>query len=349
MKEKIDEQTAIQALQDWLQKIPFIQVVRSVKQNQQPGGPDFQADLRIGDRSIKLLVEVKSNGQPRLARQAVYALKNWLADRPDTYGIFIAPYISQEAAAICQEEGIGYLDLAGNCHLSFDTVYIHQQSYPNSLAQRRDHRSLYSPKAERILRVLLTDPQHSWKTETLANAAGVSLGQVANVKKLLTDREWLLSEATGIRLSAPRALLDEWSQQYKFRRNKVNDYYAMAEVSEIEYQLAEACQLKNINYALTGFSGAARLAPAVRYQRGMAYLDGGLGDLVDTLGWKSVESGANISLLAPYDEGVFYGTRDVNGVQVASPVQVYLDLQSYRGRGQEAAQAVRKEIEKAWL
>src|SRR5689334_22617979 len=143
MKEINYEQTAIQALQDWLQKIPFVRVVKSVKQNQQPSGPDFQADLRIGDRSIKMLVEVKSNGQPRLARQAVYALKNWLADRPDTYGIFIAPYISQEAAAIFRDEGIGYLDLAGNCHLSFDTVYIHQQGYPNSLAQRRDHRSLY--------------------------------------------------------------------------------------------------------------------------------------------------------------------------------------------------------------
>src|SRR3990172_8194918 len=151
MKEKIDEQTAIQALQDWLQKIPFIQVVRSVKQNQQPGGPDFQANLRIGDRSIKLLVEVKSNGQPRLARQAAYELKNWITDHPDLYGIFIAPYISKDAATICQEEGIGYLDLAGNCHLSFDTVYIHQQGYPNPQVQRRDLRSLYSPKAERIL------------------------------------------------------------------------------------------------------------------------------------------------------------------------------------------------------
>jgi hypothetical protein len=194
----------------------------------------------------------------------------------------------------------------------------------------------------------LTDSQRSWKTEALANAADVSIGQVANVKKLLTDREWLSSETSGIRLSNPSALLDEWSLQYKFRRNKVNDYYAMAEVSEIEYQLAETCQQKSINYALTGFSGAARLAPAVRYQRGIAYLDGGLDDLVDALGWKSVESGANVTLLAPYDEGVFYGTRDVNGMRVVSPVQVYLDLQSYRGRGQEAAQAVRKEIEKAW-
>jgi hypothetical protein len=61
-----------------------------------------------------------------------------------------------------------------------------------------------------------------------------------------------------------------------------------------------------------------------------------------------VTSGATVSLLVPYDEGVFYDSREVDGTQLVSPVQIYLDLQNYRNRGQEAAQAIRKGIEQSW-
>jgi len=92
-----------------------------------------------------------------------------------------------------------------------------------------------------------------------------------------------------------------------------------------------------IQYALTGFSAAARLAPMVRYQRVTAYVNEDPGDLVKTLGLKEVSSGANVTLLSPYDEGVFYGAADINGIRIVSSVQAYLDLIGYRGRGEEAA------------
>lgn len=345
MKAQMGKQAAIQALLDCLKKVPFLRVEAV---NEGLEGVDFLVVLRVQDRPVTVLAEYKDSGQPRLTRQAVFELKNYLAERPMAYGVFIAPYISPAAAAICQEAGIGYLDLAGNCHLTIETVYVHQEGYPNPLPQRRDLRSLYSPKAERILRVLLTLPQRSWKTGALAEAAEVSFGQVANVKKLLADREWLLSDAAGIRLNKPGALLDEWVQQYRYLRNQVTDYYAMTDVSESEYQLAETCQRLGLRYALTGFSGAARLAPMVRYQRALAYVQGNLAVLADALGWKPVPSGANISLLVPYDKGVFYGAQDIDGVQTVAPVQIYLDLQNYRGRGQEAAEALRKEMQKSW-
>ncbi len=36
---------------------------------------------------------------------------------PDAYGIFVAPYVCERAAAVCKEAGIGYLDLGGTCRL----------------------------------------------------------------------------------------------------------------------------------------------------------------------------------------------------------------------------------------
>ena len=338
---------AILALRDCLEEILFLQLVEVSKAKNEIG-PDFLFKVRIQDRSLTILGECKNSGQPRLARQAAFQIRDWLAKGLGEYGVFIAPYISPQAAAVCKEAGIGYFDLAGNCLLSFETIYVHREGKPNPRVQRRELHSLYMPKAERILRVLLTRPQQNWKTKSLAETAQVSFGQVSNVRKLLADREWLAQTESGIRLNNPGAVLDEWATQYRFRRNQIVDYYALAETSECEYRLAEACQSDGIRYALTAFSGAARFAPAVRYQRAIAYIDGNPDSLADILGWKRVTSGANVSLLVPYDEGVFFGSHEMNGVWLAAPIQIYLDLQEIHGRGQEAALALRKIIEQSW-
>ena len=347
MKIKMGEEAAFQALKECLEEIPFFQLA-DVPTVENASRPDFRMGVRIQNRSLTILAEYKPSGQPRLARDAALQIKHWLDNGQGDYGVFTAPYISPEAAAICKDAGIGYLDLAGNCLLSFETIYVYREGKPNSNIQRRELRSLYSPKAERILRVLLSRPQQSWKTETLAEAAKVSFGQVANVKKFLEDREWLAPNGDGIRLKNLGAVLDEWAAQYRFGRNQLVDYYALTEVSECEYQLAEACQRQGMRYALTAFSGAARLAPAVRYQRAVVYVEGDMNALTVSLGWKPVTSGANVSLLVPYDEGVFFDSREMDGTQLVTPVQIYLDLQNYRNRGQEAAQAIRKGIEQSW-
>jgi Transcriptional regulator, AbiEi antitoxin, Type IV TA system len=72
----------------------------------------------------------------------------------------------------------------------------------------------------------------------------------------------------------------------------------------------------------------------------MAYVDGDAGDVAASLGLKPVSSGANVTLLEAYDAGVFYASQEIKGARVVSPVQLYLDLMSFRGRGEEAAAAV---------
>jgi hypothetical protein len=124
----------------------------------------------------------------------------------------------------------------------------------------------------------------------------------------------------------------------------VRDYYSLQEPEAFEESLGRACTEEGRRYALTAFSVAARLAPAVRYRRGVAYAEGDLERLVARLELRPVESGANVRLLGPYDEGVFYASRVVGGVAVVSPVQAYLDLQGAGGREEEAARALLEEV-----
>jgi len=339
------EKRAIEALNSCLTRVPFLKIEDIVREpSEKEVKPDLLVKIELPDSEKYLVVEIKSNGQPRLAREAVNQLLRYRDLYPGAYGVFMAPYISPKAAEICIKEEIGYVDLAGNCRLCFGQVYIQQEGKPNLFAKKRDLRSLYSPKAERVLRVLLNNPRRSWKIKDLANEAQVSLGQVSNVKKLLMDREWIQTETSGFALNEPRELLREWAENYSFRRNQVRDYYSLKSVAEIESGLAEICNRKALKYALTGFSGAARLSPAVRYQRAIAYVEQDDEDLLSQLGLKRVSSGANLSLLSPYDSGVFYGSRVIDSIRIASPIQIYLDLSGFRGRGEEAANALLDQV-----
>lgn len=333
------------ALRSCLKNVPFLEI-RSVAEK--PGEndlrPDLLVELNLSGNEQSLLVETKRSGQPRLAREAANQLLRDQKRYPGAYGVFAAPFVSPKAAEICFKEEIGYVDLSGNCRLCFDRIYIEKQGNPNRFAEKRDLRTLYSPKAQRVLRAILSNPKKAWKTKELSEEARVSLGQVSNVRKLLTDREWIRTKPEGFVLSEPEALLLEWAENYNYQKNRVRSFYTLKAAPEFEADLASVFKRENLTYALTSFSGAARLAPAVRRQRAIAYVEEGRVDLASLLGLKEVPSGANVSLLTPYDDGVFYGASEIDGIRVASPIQVYLDLSSSRGRGEEAAAALLEEV-----
>jgi len=337
---------AEEALMKCLGQVPFATVEPIPELDPISGKrPDLQYKLRAPEFDQLLLIEIKSTGQPKPVREGVNQILRYKKLNPDSYGVIVAPYISTRSASICLKEGVGYLDFAGNCFLSFQQVYISKEGQPNPFGQERSLRSLYAPKASRILRVLLANPiEKIWKVKELCKESDVSIGLVSNVKKLLDEREWIEDHKVGFSLSDPGALLREWSENYSYRKNRIRDFYSLQGISEIESQIAEACSEADVEYALTGFSGAARMAPAVRYQRVMSYVGEGIDRLSRRLELKKVGSGANISLLEPYDEGVLYGSKEVDGILVASPIQVYLDIKGFRGRGEEAAEALLEQV-----
>jgi len=159
--------------------------------------------------------------QYRLVREGVNQLLRYKEYYPDSYGLVAAPFISSRSASICLQEGVGYLDFAGNCYLSFQQVYIRIEGQPNPFGRDRSLRSLYAPKASRILRVLLANPiDRIWKVKELGEESGVSIGLVSNVKKLLDEREWIEDHEVGFSLSDPGALLREWAENYSYRNSR---------------------------------------------------------------------------------------------------------------------------------
>ena len=330
--------------------VPFIELLDS-KSEAMTG--DKEVDLlisaRVSGKPAKFLIEVKSQGEPRVVRMAIAQLKDYLRDEKDSYGILVAPFLSDASRQICKEAGVGCLDLAGNAFLSFRNLFIDRSGNPNPLPVSRASRSIFSPKSSRVLRVLLSDPSKRWYVEELSREAGISIGLTSRVKQSLLSLEWIKEENKSFYLAKPEEALGQWANNYSYTKSPSISYYSGLAEEELEAAVMVECDKRNLRYGLALFSGARRVAPFVRFMRSFFFIDGSIEDVASALQFKKVESGANVTLLQPYDEGVFYGLQAINGVNIVSDIQLYLDLKGYKGRGEEAAQAIyEKRIKPKW-
>lgn len=349
------EKVAQERLREVLSSVPFVTLASPESPSANPDGVDFTVNLDAAREPWTLVCEVKSLGQPRHVREAVYQLRRHLTFMPNRrrYGVFIAPYLSEESIAVLREESLGYLDLAGNCLLSFDSVFIERRGAPNPSVRRRALRELFAPKASRILRVLLKDPAQPWRVTDLAESAGVSLGQASNVRRALIDREWAVVDPSGIRLKKPAAVLDAWRGEYKAPVFYETHYYTLLHGEPLQNAIRAVFtdDSANQHVLLASFSAARWLAPFARVPGHFLYADMEGDALLKTaLKLESVPRGANVIVTHPKDDGVFIDRQQLaNGLWSTGPVQTYLDLAIAGDRGQEAADHLRREIlEPAW-
>lgn len=338
---------AVRALAAHLADVDFVKL-----QLQTETSRAFDADavlrMRIGRESRALILQVKSSGEPQAIRAAVQQLARATATMPRAYGIVCAPFLSSRSTEICRENKVGYVDLVGNCLLAFDHVYIRgKNDGARSPIPRRTLRSLFAPKAARVLRAMIEQPRRNWKLVELAEVAGVSIGQTSNVKQLLERRELIKIAATGISLSDPRALLEEWTDFEKTKKTTVHAFYSPEPVRALERTIADVNDQDRC--VLTEFSAASFLSRTpIRYSRTTAYVRGDVDEVARRFGLKRVDSGSNVHLFDVRDEGVLFGTRTVEGVETVSPLQCYFDLLRVRGRGSEAAESVLAAIQESW-
>lgn len=343
LKEVEVSEKGLLAFRDCLSAVPSL-TIDSIEEVIEKEGPDYRVSVQGEDFKQIIYLEIKTLGTPKSTREAVNLLLRRIQKEPMTYGIFVAPFISPASAAICKDAGIGYINLSGNCFIAFQQVFINREKMGNQYPFKTNLSSIYSPKSERILRVLLTYPYQPWKAIDLAKEAQVSLGMITQVGKKLIEEEWLKKTPQGISLTQPKNLLADWTNNYTIKRNILNNYYSLKSLQDVEIAIAETCSSLNISYALTGFSACNRLAPMVRGQRAMIYISRDIDLVAEKVGLKPVESGANIFLIQPYDVGVFWNAKPIGNLQISDPVQVYLDLKRYPGRGEEAADFLYREV-----
>lgn len=328
---KVKKKLSTDFFKVFLENIP---IVKKCKLNKES---EAEIELNNGYK-IKIALTIAEMGYPKQIIDIVSGIKK------EMYYVVLAPYISERSATICKQAGVGYVDLAGNCTIAYESLYIEIKGNKNENVSKRGVKSIYertSVVSSLILRIMLGDVNRLWKMKEIANTAGCSIGQVAKVKDFLLNKAYIEQTSGGIRIIEPRELMREWADVYDNDTEERIACYSLDNPAILESKIARMKEETGIECILTGFSGGSRYQPVVRYQKVHAYIDEmNLEQAIDYLGLKKVKSGANVIFIIPYNNCVKYGAKLQKDNIVASPVQLYLDCMSIKGRGEEMAEAI---------
>lgn len=350
LKLKEEETLALQPLLELLAQVPVIRGVEPVlPRTWDASGIDALVELQLEDRLQPLACAVLANGQPRHVRLALWELNHAIRrDCPDAIPLLIAPFLSPASQALCKQHEVAFLDLQGNARLVFDGVFIERVAAGQPAAERRDLKSLFTPKAGQVLRVLLRDPWRPWRVTELAETAEVSLGQVSNVRRGLLDREWATATDEGLTLKDPDVLLDAWSEAYSGLGGKRQSYYTTLHGKGLEEALLGLFrdQQDQPGVLLASFTAANWLAPYGRTgTHNLLSQPAELEHLQQSLALQPAVSGANIVVTLPSHKGVFLdAVHPSPGIACTSPIQTFLDLSTAGERGKEAAEHLRSKL-----
>jgi hypothetical protein len=122
----------------------------------------------------------------------------------------------------------------------------------------------------------------------------------------------------------------------------------------LQEALAKLEALTGGHAAYAAFSAADFQAPHVRQPKTWLYVAADWEDKFrEVAEAKLVDSGENLVVLIPEDDGVFYlgdgGTMGEQRLSCTNPVQTYVDLFQCGGRGEEAAEALLEQnLKRAW-
>jgi hypothetical protein len=305
--------------------------------------PNINLLLRYGNKYFKVAVEPISSGEPSVLRRSAIYLKNLITKTKQDYAVIVAPFITGEGAAVCRDLGVGFIDLSGNCVLSLEGLYVERTGYPNKFKKPREILSFFSPKSSRVARCLLSEPERAWELKGLATETGVSIGLIHRIATGLENNLFARKEFRSFKLEDPARLLEAWREEYYRRPPKWSRYIArVSSLEELVSNLRTAALHHGVRYGLTGPSGASFIFSYMTPTVVHFYVDVLKHEFLADLKADSVPSEGNLLIRVAEKENEFIGSREVKDVCVVSDLQLYLNLWAMGGRGQEAAEELRR-------
>ena len=342
-----------------LRELPDAQA--EVSGAEQPGGRgqghDAQVDLRVGGKAATLLIEMKKDVYPRDVRQVLWQLRNsarrWPHPEEKREAVFflIAQSISPGAKELLRNERVGYYDSGGSLFLPTGNIYVYvDKPPPKSLS--RSIRSVFSGRRAQVLHAVLLRHREWFGVNDIANQARVSPATASQVLMEMEKFEWVVSRGQGPgkkrHLEEPGALLDAWvNQQAVMRPLSMRRYFVPSARAEgLVEKFAEVCAESKAEYAITHEAAGQLYAPFLSTvsQVRCRLLDGPSADwALSAMDARFVDQGANLAVIEVKSPSELLFRESVNGIWLASAVQVYLDLMRSEGRAREMAKHLRHE------
>jgi len=320
--------------------------VEVVAQKQKASRGNSRPDLLLGVDGLQFIVEYKSSSRAEHVGSAIRGIESapgW----DDGIPLLVVPYMGDVGRRLCEEAEIPWMDLSGNAWIHRQGLHITVEGKENRFKERGRPPNLFAAKSARVVRLLLMEPDRYFWQQELADEADVHRSHVSRLVRRLVEAGFVERADDGsVAVTDPGLLLDAWSEAYDIEDHRIRrGHVAVRSPEEALSRLVEILDDGAASYAATGLAAGWLYSRHAGYRLLTIYVSGWLsGDLLDGLGWREEERGANLWLLEPNDIGVFHGSRVVEGVRCVHPVQAYLDLKCLPERASEAADVLRDDV-----
>lgn len=317
-----------------------------VHQRQDRRAPAADAVIEIAGTTF--VVEYKSSGSTAPVSAAIEQVRRLASCAgPHAIPLVVVPFMGPVGRRRCEDARVAWLDLSGNARIFAPGIRVMVEGRPNQFKSRGRPSSAFAPKSSRISRWLLMHPGQPMVQREIAQATDMDEGFTSRIVSRLEEENFVLRGQDGeIRLRDPDLLLDTWRETYDFSMHHIIPGHMAARSGEQTLRLlADGLQGQGVRYAATGLAAAWLLTKFSGFRLTTMYVaEHPVSDILESLGFREEERGANVWIVVPKDEGVFQGTDQRDGITCVHPVQAYLDLKDQPERAKEAADHLRAEL-----
>jgi hypothetical protein len=267
--------------------------------------------------------------------------------RRRTVPLVAVPFMGEVGRKVCEEAGVGWLDLSGNAHIIAPGIRIIVDGRLNRFRSPGRPPNLFAPRSSRIVRWLLIHPAEHISQREIAHSTGLDEGFVSRLVARLEKDDYLTRDERGsVRLKNPVLLLDAWREANRFSKHTLHQGHVVARSGDALLRFAtDTLAEQGIEHAATGLAAAWALTRFAAFRITTVYVPADPSPaLLERLGCREDARGANLWLVVPNDTGVFQGALEKDGIRCAHPVQVYIDLKDHPERAPEAAERLRAEL-----
>ncbi len=204
---------------------------------------------------------------------------------------------------------------------------------------------LIPQKLNSIIRILLVnwiEGKTSLTVPALAKKAGITAAMAKRLALRLEKSEYVKISRT-VNVINPIKLTKAWGYAYSIRELERSEFIAAERPQYVMLKIANMARVSQLPYAFTLFSATEQVSPYVAPSDTYLYVLKN-----DLKQWEThfreqnmlpAEKGGNVICLLAEEEH-FEGVWPARDMKVTSLPQLYADLFSYGGRGEEAAEQI---------
>lgn len=163
-------------------------------------------------------IEVGRLDRNRVAHR-VNTLSGLHEDSDERPPLLVADHVTAGAGTFLRDDGISYLDAAGNCFVQSGSLllFVHGQTPEGRSRTSSSIRAFQTAGLKLIFAMLVREDTINWTYRDLADLVGISQGTVAYVMQDLKELEFAEKRGTTRTLRKTDNLMDRWTTGYTER------------------------------------------------------------------------------------------------------------------------------------